>query len=86
MPSSFLISIFLSDTLIVSLQSNPIIENCAHFSPPSIDSSKKVFRLFLILEKTLIGESKSRSIVFTNGIILKPFSLNSMYSSLLIIR
>ena len=69
-PRAVLISILLSDTFIESLQSNPIIEYWAHFSPPSIDSSKKVFFLSLILEYKLIGESKSELISLNLSISL----------------
>ena len=57
----------------LSVQSNPIIEYCAHFIPPSIDSSKNVLLLFLIFEYRVIGESESISSSFIIGTRLKPF-------------
>ena len=63
----------------------PIIEYCAHLSPPSTDSSKKVFSLSLIFEYKLNGEPESISNSLEIGTTLKPAEVYFLYSSLVII-
>jgi hypothetical protein len=59
-------------TFIESRQSIPIIEYCAHFSPPSTDSNKKVLVLLATFEYMVKGEALSKEIALESGMILNP--------------
>ena len=76
----------LPETLMVSMQPKPIIEYCAHLSPPSTDSNKKLFFWSAIFEYKDNGVSSGAETFLLIGRTVKLSSLKLLYSSFAIIR